>query len=123
MLNNLHGVKPIYLFLLYAFIRAYFFRRRNGAPIGARGLLFFITFLIGFNLRTIFIFSIWFVIIPSIIMLIFSVKGNYDLWKGRLKPDSKDINYDKFYIETFIVFIISFIIIKLLGIDYFIEGF
>ena len=122
-MDYLQGLKPIYLFFLYAFTRAYFFRRRNGAPISARGTLFFITFLLAFTLRTVFHFSLWFVIIPSIIMLIYSVKGNYDVRRGKLNPDNKGINYNKFYIETFIVFFLSFLIIKLLRKDYFFEGF
>lgn len=123
MFNNLHELKPIYFFLLYLFVRAYFFRRKNGAPIAARRIFLPITIYVGFILRNVFVIPLWIVIVPFIIALIYSIKGTYDIKKGKLKPDSKNIKYDKFLLETFIVFILSFVVIKLIGMDYFLKGF
>jgi Ca2+/Na+ antiporter len=123
---NLQYPKPIFLFLLYMFVRAFFIARRQERYIYARALLMPIVLFVYVNLYTFFQFpkwTLWILIVPFVLVSIYSWKGDYDVRKGKLPADKEATKQREYVIELVVVLILSFIIAKILGFDYFTAGF
>ena len=123
---NLQLPKPVYIYLLYIFVRAYFLARKQDRDLYARALLTpiagfaFINFYMIFTLPK---WTIWFLVMLITVVSAFYFKGVFDVRKGQLNPDKKDLMPRSFILESIIVLILSIVLVKILGFDFFTGGF
>ncbi len=123
---NIQLPKPAYIYLLYILVRGYFLAKEQERYLYARSLLTPIVGIIFINLYIVFMlhrWTIWTLVLPITAVSVYYYKGKFDVRKGRLKPDKPGGASGKYILVDIIVLIISFIIVKLAGFDYFIEGF
>jgi hypothetical protein len=119
-LMNIHFFE---VFIMYSFIRAYFYLRSNGAPIEARSFLPVVVGTPLVILWSLISFSLWLIYIPVLAAGIYALVGYIKMKKGLIKADKPKIKYAPIAFEFLIVFILSLVVVKLLGFNYFIQGF
>lgn len=122
-MNNEENIRIVYFYFYYVAVRAYWFNKNKGAPIKARTYLPVIIGGLLIFLKRFFKMSSWLIIVPAILTLLYGLKGIHDEKKGKLPHDKQNINYDKLLIEFLITLLVSLLIVKLLGLNYFVEGF
>ena len=106
-------------FVMYTFIRFYFYMRSHGAPVEAKSFLPAIV-IAPFAVLWYFVdFPVWFVIIPFVAAIIYGIVGYIKMKKGLTEADKQNINYGPLYIEFFIVFVLFVVVVKLLGLNFF----
>jgi len=115
---------PFLVFWLYVAVRKYLIARAGGRLVEAKIAGATVLLLLAMNIYTIVpmrreISLILF--IPSVVVSVVYFRDLYLVKKGKLKPDKvpSTKSSDQMLLETFVVFILSFIICKMIGIKYF----
>ena len=122
-MDSLEQLVPFNVFLLYVFVRAYFFARREKAVVYARGLLIPSIHYTMVNLGDVFEVPPWlFVTLMSSIpvIIIYVIKGELDVRKGKLKSrTNKDMDFTNYYLELLLVFALSLALSMIFKMNYF----
>jgi len=105
-------------FVIYTFSRFYFYMRSHGAPVEARSFLPAIIIAPFIVLRYFVDFSAWFVFIPFVAAIIYGIVGYIKMKKGLTEADKQNIDYKPLYIEFFILFVLSVVVVSLLDLNF-----